>query len=298
MKTNLTFSKLQKYTTTCAASVGSIAIIGVALALALNNLPNNSASYANSIVNSEPTRSDPRSDQDPDYNNSTPSGGDNNNQGVGDRDDSQDDEDDSKNNVDNGDNDKPQTPTHGEPCLDPNCPVHHPSDKPSGGDDNSNTDDKPSDNTDAPPVDISMNIIRFKGDSAEYVDEKAAQDILLSYLAAFENYFEVYPDGVIYLAGGVARTHEAGHEYDVDIVLSQQRADAVRNSFIKLGVDEDKLIAIGMGSRDPWHNDEYIDGVFTEDIAKTNRRVWIIPDAYKAQVEAVLAIPRDDIIEE
>lgn len=292
MKTNLTFSKLQKYATTCAASVGSIAIIGVALALALNNLPNNPASYANGTVNSEPTRSDPRSDQDPDYNNSTPLGGDSNNQGVGDRDNSHDDDNDSKDN-----NSEPQIPTHGEPCLDPNCPIHHPSNKPDGNN-SSNTDSKPSDNTDAPPVDISMNIIRFKSDSAEYVDEKAAQDVLLSYLTAFENYFETYPDGIIYLAGGVARTHEAGHEYDVDIVLSQQRADAVRNSFIKLGVDENRLIAIGMGCRDPWHNDEYIDGVFTEDIAKTNRRVWIIPDAYKEQVEAVLAIPRDDIIEE
>lgn len=40
---------------------------------------------------------------------------------------------------------------------------------------------------------------------------------------------------------------------DSSIKLSRERADAVKNTLIELGVDEGRIISIGMGSDDPWH---------------------------------------------
>lgn len=166
---------------------------------------------------------------------------------------------------------------HGLPCNDPNCPIHH-------GD---NSED------DRPPVDISMETIRFKANSYEYVDKESAERILSEYIDSIDRYFDIYPDGKIYLVGCIAKT---GSWSLTETELSQQRADTVRQSLIDLGVDDDKIVALGIGISDPWRSDEWINGYFDENIARNNRRVWLIPDRYNEQVELVLAV--DEMIDE
>lgn len=165
------------------------------------------------------------------------------------------------------------TPDHGTPCFDPNCSVHN-----------------PDASQDAPPVAISMDEVKFCPDSAVYLNKEAAVEKLKNYLKVFEAYFERYPEGKIYLVGGIAKTQNWSV---TDIELSEQRALTVRQSFIELGVDGDKLEAIGLGISDPWRSDEWSTGSFNAKVAGVNRRVWIIPDCYDKQVELILSIEKE-----
>lgn len=309
MKTGVTVSKSHKRFSTVAAVTGSAAII--ALAVAFVKVDFNDLFFSPSfVVNTsaiaalEPIRSDPASEHDGSDNGSGENGdgsggmpGDGSNDG-------------------NGNNGGNNNPDHGEPCLDPNCPIHHGThtlpcndpDCPICGNHNAPCGDPdcpicnghglPCDDpncpihhgdNDKPPVDIKTDdVIRFKPNSYEFVDEAAANAVLESFVESFNVYFERYPDGKIYLVGGIAKTD---NNRAVEIGnLSQQRADTVRQSLINLGIDEDRLIAIGIGVNDPWRNDEWADGYFNEEVAKTNRRVWVIPDQYEDQVVLVLDI--------
>lgn len=140
-----------------------------------------------------------------------------------------------------------------------------------------------------PHINISMNKVNFKANSSEYVDKTAAEQVLRDYVTIFDEYFAEYPDGLIYLVGSVAKTMS---QSETDVELSKQRADRVRQSFIDLGVDEARLIALGLGTNDPWREDEWKNGYFDETIAKDNRRVWIIPDTNEDQVALVLVISK------
>lgn len=162
---------------------------------------------------------------------------------------------------------------HENPCFDPDCPICN--------------------NSDKPPIDIETDKLRFKSDEAVYIDEAAANAALSEYVSSFNTYFENYPDGKIYLVGTIAKTYSWSI---TDTELSQQRADTVRQSFIDMGVDGDKLIAIGIGINDPWRTDEWVDGVFDTNIGQINRRVWVIPDAYTEQVDAIMDV--QDMIEQ
>lgn len=178
-----------------------------------------------------------------------------------------------------GDPDCPICNGHGLPCDDPDCPIHH------GKDGNNNDFDKP-------PADISLETVRFKANSSEYVDKTAAEKILSDYIDSINRYFELYPDDKIYLVGCIAKTARWSL---TETELSEQRANTVRQSLIDLGIDGDKLVAIGIGINDPWRNDEWEKGYFDEETAKLNRRVWLIPDQYDEQVGMILAV--DELID-
>lgn len=171
-------------------------------------------------------------------------------------------------------------------------PVSEPSDTPSDNDGSPTPDDE-HENPSKPPIDIDTDKLRFKSDEAVYIDEAAANAALSEYVSSFNTYFENYPDGKIYLVGTIAKTYSWSI---TDTELSQQRADTVRQSFIDMGVDGDKLIAIGIGMNDPWRTDEWVDGVFDTNIGQINRRVWVIPDAYTEQVDAIMDV--QDMIEQ
>lgn len=262
MKTGITVSKTRKRLSTIVTATGSVAIIGLSAAFITNDFNGMLKAQAytvdagKTITALEPIRSDAQSEQ------------------IGDRDDSvsHKNENDTSDIPDIGEN--PNT-NHSLPCFDPDCSVHY-------SDDTDSTSDTP-----APPVDISMETIKFLPDSCEYVDKDSALKTLATYVDAFSGYFEKYPNGQIYLVGGIAKTANWSL---TDTELSRQRADTVRQTFIELGVDDEKLISIGLGVSDPWRSDEWENGYFDEDIAKTNRRVWVIPDEFDEQVNLVLSI--------
>lgn len=135
-----------------------------------------------------------------------------------------------------------------------------------------------------PVVEISMDEITFQPDSCVYVDKQKAHLVLNEYIDKLKEYFAIYPNGKIYLVGGVAKIAGAQR---TDTTLSQKRAETVRQSFVELGVDGDKLVAIGLGISDPWREDEWKDGKFDEQIAAKNRRVWVIPDNFVKQMALV-----------
>jgi len=324
MLTGETVSKTKNRLTTVAAATGSAVIIALSAAFVAVDFNDFYVSSAFTVDNSavdalEPIRSDPPSEQ-----NDTGNGSDGNGNGPNDNGNGSgnpngittngDDNDDSENN----DSDYPD---HGLPCLDPNCPIHHktiddssihhnpcddpdcpicnghglPCDDPdcpihhgSGNDDGSGN----SGDDNRPPADISMETISFKPNSSEYVDKTAAEKVLSDYVASINRYFSIYPDDKIYLVGCIAKTANWSL---TETELSEQRANAVRQTLIDLGIDENKLIAIGIGINDPWRSDEWTKGYFDEETAKLNRRVWVIPDQYDEQVALVLAT--DELID-
>ena len=272
MNTGVSISKAQKRISTITTITGSVAIIGLAIAFITTDF-NGMLQFPSFMVNDnaisalQPLRSDPRSEPDAGLENASVFN----------------DDSESKTGSDSDNNAASDNQSnHGLPCLDPNCVIHHPADH-----------DTPCNNPDCsicsnlPPVEISMETISFKPDSCEYVDENAAITVLDTYVDSFEAYFERYPDGKIYLVGGIAKT-ASWHLNDTE--LSQQRAEKVKESFVSLGVDTDKLVAIGLGVSDPWRSDEWSKGYFDEQTAKINRRVWIIPDKYERQVDLVISI--------
>lgn len=272
MNTGVSISKAQKRISTITTITGSVAIIGLAIAFITTDF-NGMLQFPSFMVNDnaisalQPLRSDPRSEPDAGLENASVFN----------------DDSESKTGSDSDNNAASDNQSnHGLPCLDPNCVIHHPADH-----------DTPCNNPDCsicsnlPPVEISMETISFKPDSCEYVDENAVITVLDTYVDSFEAYFERYPDGKIYLVGGIAKT---ASWYLNDTELSQQRAEKVKESFVSLGVDADKLVAIGLGVSDPWRSDEWCKGYFNEQTAKINRRVWIIPDKYERQVDLVISI--------
>ncbi len=306
-------SKTRKRMTILAAITGSTVIIALAIAFvavdfnALMIAPSFTVSD-NTIEALEPIRSDPESEP----NGSTGNNGDDgtgNGNGAGNIDNANDDD---------SDNDSDNYPDHGLPCLDPNCPIHHggtheiPCGDPNCpicnheqpcGDPNCPicNHETPCDDPncpichpgeDKPPVEIPMEIVNFKPNSYEYVDKDAALKALSGYVDSFNRYFERYPDSKIYLVGCIAKTANWSL---TETELSQQRADAVKQSLIELGIGGDKLVALGIGISDPWRNDEWADGNFNEDVAKLNRRVWIVPDMYDEHIGIILAT--DELID-
>lgn len=273
MKTGVIFSNTRKCITTIATMTGSIAIIGLSAAFVTNDfgdilrIPFLSV-QAGAVTALEPIRSDPASEPN----------GDNNiigsdDIGAG-----------STDIIDGSKIDDEVEPDHALPCLDPNCPIH------SFGSGDDLSDDSLSE---APPLEISMNTVRFLPDSCEYVDEIATLSVLESYVDMFGDYFAKYPNSKIYLVGGIAKTADWSI---TDTELSEKRAETVLQSFVKLGVDADKLVAMGVGVSDPWRSDEWSKGYFDKETAKLNRRVWVIPDQFKQQINIIISV--DAMIEE
>ena len=320
MLTGETVSKTKNRLMTVAAATGSAVIIALSAAFVAVDFNDFYVSSAFTVNNStvealEPIRSDPMSEQNSTDNGSdgNGNGSDGNGDGSGNpngavgtmtNDDDSDNNDDDSNHPDHGlpcldticpihhgtidDNpihhtpcDDPDCPIcngHGLPCDDPDCPVHHGN---NGNDDNNR-----------PPADISMETISFKPNSSEYADKAAAEKVLSDYVASIDHYFSIYPDDKIYLVGCIAKTANWSL---TETELSEQRANAVRQTLIDLGISEDKLVAIGVGINDPWRSDEWTKGYFDEETAKLNRRVWVIPDQYDEQVALILAT--DELID-
>ena len=67
--------------------------------------------------------------------------------------------------------------------------------------------------------------------------------------------------------------------------LSQARAEAVKQSLVDLGVDPSHIIAVGLGSTDPWH----VYGIPTSDKAASCNRKVVLLDASSYTAQEILA---------
>lgn len=115
--------------------------------------------------------------------------------------------------------------------------------------------------------------IGFKPNSAELFSEEEAMSVLMPFAQNLMN----YPELQILLVGTTADPNKNGGS----IVLSKDRANKVRDVLCKLGVKEDNITVIGWGAKSPLYNrNEWENGCFVEEIAKSNRAVWIL--SYKS----------------
>lgn len=138
---------------------------------------------------------------------------------------------------------------------------------------------------DTPIINLSVNVVQFIPDTNKYADKDAVYSALSSYKDAMVEYLDTYENSKIYIVGCIANIFKTA---DItDIALSEARAEAVKETFVSLGVDSERLVVIGLGVSDPWHEDEWANGYFDKNIAKNNRRVWIIPDKCNEEIEQV-----------
>jgi len=123
--------------------------------------------------------------------------------------------------------------------------------------------------------------IQFIGDSAEYIDPKAADSIL----KPVADYIKATPGFTILIIGTTA----GANNKEPCMQLSSKRAEAVRNTLISLGASENQIKAIGLGYSDPWHiPDTRDDGTLIESIASQNRKV-VLMDASSYEAQSILA---------
>ena len=116
------------------------------------------------------------------------------------------------------------------------------------------------------PVVLTEEQVTFIGDKSEYLYPEEAESVLkpiADYLACNQV--------TILLCGTTAGDTNS----DFAMKLSQERADTVKQTLVKLGVDPDRIIAIGLGSSDPWH----IYGVGYDSAASSTNRKTVIVNA-------------------
>lgn len=115
------------------------------------------------------------------------------------------------------------------------------------------------------PIVIGEDQVKFVGDSDEYVDENNA----MKTLKPISEYLKNNESISVLLIGTTAGDTNS----DYTISLSNQRALAVRESLVELGVAKSRIKTKGMGCEDPWH----ISGAGTEgDMASQNRKVVLL----------------------
>ena len=121
-------------------------------------------------------------------------------------------------------------------------PVSLPSDTPISFEDVVFEDD----NAFEEPVFLTEEKIGFVADKAVFLNPNEADKTL----RPVAMYLVSHPDISIVLAGTTAGDTDS----DFTLTLSKQRAEAVRGALVELGVNSDRIIALGLGSeKDPWH---------------------------------------------
>ncbi len=121
--------------------------------------------------------------------------------------------------------------------------------------------------------------VKFVGDKAVFVDKELA---MLHIKELAEQLF-MHPDNKVYVIGTTASGNtEFCNQLSID------RAQAVTEVLIDLGIPESQLIPMGMGFEDPWHVDDLDkNGIQIESQACQNRKVLIVDvngsDAKKLQ---------------
>lgn len=115
------------------------------------------------------------------------------------------------------------------------------------------------------PVMLTEEQVSFVPDKATYLDEKEA----VSTIQPIAAYLMENTQISIMLACTTAGDEDS----DYTMTLSKKRADAVRETLIHLGVDESRIVSVGLGSNNPWH--VYGAG-YEGSIAASNRAVVLL----------------------
>lgn len=116
------------------------------------------------------------------------------------------------------------------------------------------------------PVILTEEQVTFIGDKAEYLNPEEA----MKTLQPIAEYLVQHPSISIMLAGTTAGDKDS----DFTLSLSRARAEAVKRTLVELGVDEGRIIAVGLGStNDPWH---IWDAGYDGPAASSNRKVVLL----------------------
>jgi len=111
-------------------------------------------------------------------------------------------------------------------------------------------------------------LVRFIGGSAEYVDPVKAEAVL----RPAADYMTRHPEFKGLLIGTTATGRKG-----FCLKLSQERAKAVYDTLVSMGVQSGQLITLGLGFDDPWHiADTDSKGYLTEHLASQNRKVVLM----------------------
>lgn len=123
------------------------------------------------------------------------------------------------------------------------------------------------------PIILNEEQIKFNPDTDKFLYPNEVESVLMP-IADFLKKNDV----TILLCGTTAG--DSNTEFSID--LSTDRAKAVRRTLIDLGVDPDRIIAVGLGSTDPWH----IYGVgYDGEAASCNRKVVLLNASSKTAQE-------------
>ena len=141
-------------------------------------------------------------------------------------------------------------------------------------------DSKDTENVLTDPVFLTEEQVTFIGDKAEYLYPEDAQSVLKP-IADFLKGNDV----TILLCGTTAG--DTNSTYTME--LSQARAEAVKQTLVDLGVDPSRIVAVGLGSADPWH----VYGIPTSDkAASCNRKVVLLDASSQTGMEILTEIKK------
>lgn len=126
------------------------------------------------------------------------------------------------------------------------------------------------------PFILSEDQVAFVGDKSEYLNPEDA----VKTISPIAEYLLQYESVKLLLVGSTAgdETNES------TLKLSLERAEAVKNTLIELGVDGNRIVTIGMGSSDPWH---VPNAGYEGSIASGNRKVVLL-DADSEQAQEIM----------
>ncbi len=115
--------------------------------------------------------------------------------------------------------------------------------------------------------------LKFKPDTADFVDEAAAREVL----KPIAEQLIATPSLTVYIAGTTATVGVTEDTPVTGIELSAQRADACKNILVSMGVPASQLICKGLGCADNVLKTEDVDadGNLIEEKAALNRAIYI-----------------------